>query len=34
MIGYAGELPWLWAGLAAYAVATFMAIYSVVFRHK
>ncbi len=34
MIGYASELPWLWAGLAAYAIATFVAIYSVVFQSQ
>ncbi len=32
MIRYAGELPWLWAGLAAYAVATFVAFYSLVYK--
>ncbi len=28
------ELPWLWSGLAAYALATFVAIWGVVPRHQ
>ena len=30
---FATELPWLWSGLAAYALATFVAIWGVAPRH-